>query len=138
MLSPVQIRFPESQLGAWCEICRPAPWTVFAQRLAESNADIMFRRADVTLYRPCFRNNHKTPPQHYIEKRNGVRNIRCRKTKCGILHKLPPCEIVVVVHHVRIVPTLALTTKQPLAGSCVALRLMLHSCLQDTRVRKIN
>lgn len=44
-----------------------------------------------------------------------------------------------VVHHVRVVPTLALPTEQSLPDSGVALlRLVLHPGLQDARVRKID
>jgi hypothetical protein len=42
------------------------------------------------------------------------------------------------IHHVRIVPTLSLATKQSLSDSGIALLLVLHSRLQDTWVRKID
>lgn len=51
---------------------------------------------------------------------------------------LPSTKVVGVVHRVLIVPTLALTTEQPLSDSSIALGLVLHPCLKDTRVRKIN
>lgn len=52
---------------------------------------------------------------------------------------LPPGKpVVATIHHVRIVPTLSLTTKQSLSDSGIALLLVLHSRLQDTRVRKID
>lgn len=47
--------------------------------------------------------------------------------------RLPPAEPG-IVKHVGIVPTLALTTKL----TCSGIALVLHPCLQDTRVRKIN
>ncbi len=59
------------------------------------------------------------------------------KSKNTTSTRLPPC-IIGVVHHVRVVPTLALTSKQSLADSGIALRLVLHPCLQDARVHKID
>jgi hypothetical protein len=50
---------------------------------------------------------------------------------------LPPSKTR-TIHHARIVPTLSLTTKQSLSDSGIALLLVLHSRLQDTRVGKID
>ena len=50
-----------------------------------------------------------------------------------------PSPVSRTVHHARIVvPTLSLSTKQSLSDSGIALLLVLHSRLQDTRVRKID
>jgi hypothetical protein len=59
-----------------------------------------------------------------------------QKENQKVLPQLPP-GISGIVHHVGVVPTLALTTKQSMARSGIALRLMLHPGLKDTRVRKI-
>lgn len=45
--------------------------------------------------------------------------------------------VVVVVHHIGSIPTLTLTSEKALSGSGIALRLLLHPCLKDARVRKI-
>ena len=50
---------------------------------------------------------------------------------------LPP-RYTRAVHHALIVPTLSLTTKQSVSDSGIALLLVLHSRLQDTRVGKID
>lgn len=59
--------------------------------------------------------------------------------KCGAAPGLPP-PVPLAVHHTRVVPTLRLASEQSLSDSSIALLLLLvlHSRLQDTRVRKIN
>lgn len=56
------------------------------------------------------------------------------------IKRLPPSVIgtSTTIHHVRVVPTLTLPSKQPLSDAGIgALLLVRQTRLQDTRVRKI-
>ena len=70
------------------------------------------------------------------KKKAKVQGRKAEKSK-GSSPRLPP-GIIGVVHHVGVVPTLALAPKQALAGPGIALRLVLHPRLQDARVHKID
>jgi hypothetical protein len=94
----------------------------------------------VLLFLP--QNKTKTPPAPKVYMKSQNKQFLCAMRSIfpgnKALPNLPSGKAGVVVHHVGVVPTLALATKQSMAGSGIALRLVLHPCLKDTRVRKIN
>jgi hypothetical protein len=85
--------------------------------------------------------NFRTPPVVHENENDDVierlSNIQPPNLQLQEISKLPS-PITGIIHHVGVVPTLTLTAKQTLSDSGAALRLVLHSRLQDTRVCKIH